>query len=177
MATVKEMIELLKVYPETMEVTNEQNLPFIHVVNRQGESVTLSTKQPIGHCCKCGDYAYKEDVLDYTGVCPSCDENLYDFEITSLQPTEEEQAEAYYAEIVMGLIFSLPNKFDKLDIKADQPYVRFEDENYKVYIFDLESMYRDEPEEASEIYRNHIYINKIEYYYVLDNKKLGQVRY
>jgi len=82
--TVKTLIELLQNYPSTMEVTNEQNLSFIHIVNRQGNNVTLSTKQPIGHCHSCSDYVYKEDVLDYVGVCPTCDENLYSFEITPL---------------------------------------------------------------------------------------------
>jgi len=165
MANVKKMIELLQVYPMDMEVTNEQNLPFIHIVNRQGDSVTLSTKKPIGHCCKCGDYAYEEPVLDYTGVCPSCDENLYDFEITELLPTEQDEANDHYKEIVLALIGD-----DPLEFMDDEPLKEFRDENHSVYIFDLESIYRDEPEMDEETYRNHIYINKIEFFYVLDPK-------
>jgi len=91
--TVGKLIELLSAYPNTMLITNEQNLPFIHMVNRQEDVITLSTKQPIGHCRKCGDYAYEEDVLDYTGVCPTCDENLYDFEIEPLSPTKSIECE------------------------------------------------------------------------------------
>lgn len=84
MTTVEKLIELLSKYPKDFIITDEQNQPFIHIVNRQDDVITLSTKKPIGNCNKCGDYAYKEDVLDYFGVCPSCDENLYDFEISEL---------------------------------------------------------------------------------------------
>jgi len=163
MANVKKMIELLQAYPDTMEVTDEQNLPFIHIVNRQGDSVTLSTKKPMGHCCKCGDYAYEERVLDYTGVCPSCDENLYDFEITSLLPTEAEEEEAHFKAIILNLIGN-----DPLDFKDDEPLKEFKDDKHHGYVFDLESIYRDEPEIEGEIYRNHIYIEGVEFFYVLD---------
>jgi len=82
--SVEELIELLKVYPKNMIVTNEENQSFIHIVNRQHNCVTLATTKPIGYCNKCGDYAYQTTVSDYTGVCPTCDENLYQFEITKL---------------------------------------------------------------------------------------------
>lgn len=83
MATVEKMIELLSYYPKNMEVTNECNLPFIHICSRQGDKVTLSTVQPIGYCNKCGDNVYPSDLKTYTGICTTCDENLYTFEITS----------------------------------------------------------------------------------------------
>tara|TARA_R110000796_G_scaffold249652_1_gene377676 strand:- start:1061 stop:1618 length:558 start_codon:yes stop_codon:yes gene_type:complete len=166
--TIKTLIELLKKYPETMEVTNEQNLPFIHMVNRQGDILTLSTRQPIGNCRKCGDYAYKEVLLDYTGVCTTCDENLYAFEIEPLLPTESEEEEAHFKDIVLALIGdnSLTNQ-----IPDYPPYLEFDDEVHRVLIFDCKSVQRDEAGHDTEIYRNHIYIDKKEFYYVLD--KLG----
>ena len=84
MNSVSKLIELLNNYPKDMRITNEQNEDFIHICNRQGNEITLSTKQPIGHCSNCGDYVYKEESLDYMGVCPTCDENKYDFEIEPL---------------------------------------------------------------------------------------------
>ena len=82
--TIGKLIEMLKIYPESMEVTDEQNQNFIHIVNRQGNKLTLSTKNPIGYCSKSGDYVYPEEMLDYTEVCPTCDENMYDIEIIPL---------------------------------------------------------------------------------------------
>lgn len=85
MSTVERIIEILSQYPKDMKVTNEQNLPFIYIVNRQGEQITLSTKQPIGFCNTCGDYVYKEDVIKkYKGICTTCDENKFNFEIIPL---------------------------------------------------------------------------------------------
>lgn len=83
--SVGRLIELLSEYPKDMEITNEENCYFIHIVNRQDDKITLSTKQPIGHCQICGDYVYKTIVRGYEGVCPSCDANLFSFEITPLE--------------------------------------------------------------------------------------------
>jgi predicted Zn-ribbon and HTH transcriptional regulator len=85
--TVGKLIKLLSEYPKDMIITNQANQPFIHIINRQGEALTLSTEKPIGYCRKCGDYAYEElnRELDYPGQCPTCDENLYNFEINSLE--------------------------------------------------------------------------------------------
>lgn len=85
--TAGKLIEMLSVYPNDMLVTNQENLPFIHIVNRSNNCITLSTEKPIGFCIKCGDYAYQElrrDV-DYPGQCPTCDENLYSFEIENFK--------------------------------------------------------------------------------------------
>jgi uncharacterized OB-fold protein len=84
MANVGKMIELIGHYPKDFEVVNEQNEPFIHLVNIDEKRVILSTKQPIGECKKCGQYVYPEEVLDYPAVCPGCDENKYSFEFVKL---------------------------------------------------------------------------------------------
>lgn len=88
--SVGELISLLKEYPKDMIITDEENRNFIHIVNRQGNCITLSTQKPIGHCPHCGDYVYKTIVEDYTGVCPTCDENMYGFEITELDNNKDE---------------------------------------------------------------------------------------
>jgi len=45
---------------------------------------TVNKQSPIGNCKKCGDFVYEELSLDYKGICNTCEENLYSFEILPL---------------------------------------------------------------------------------------------
>lgn len=84
MCTVGKLIALLSIYPETMEVVDEQNNPFIHVMNTSNNTVRLSTTQPIGICNRSGGYVYPSKVNNYDGYSPDIDEDLYDFEYKPL---------------------------------------------------------------------------------------------
>lgn len=85
MKTVKDIMEALSKYPETMELINEKGEEFIHVVNNQNDTVILSTSIKEGCCNSCGDYVYKEkEVKQYPYFCPTCNENKFEFEITKL---------------------------------------------------------------------------------------------
>lgn len=75
---IKKLIELLSVYPETMEITDEQNRPFIHIIN--SDKVILSATKPIGICNRSGGYVYPSIVEGYIGFSPELDEDLYEFE-------------------------------------------------------------------------------------------------
>lgn len=84
MLTVKDLKEFLEDYPEDMRVISESGKDFVHIINNQNSDLLLSTSKPIGNCKKCGDYAYDEihqGLEDYNGYCPTCDENLFGFEI------------------------------------------------------------------------------------------------
>ena len=80
MTTVGELIDLLKVYPKDMPITDEQNQEFIHIVNTQFDSVILSTTKPIGTCKRSGGYVYPSVVDGYSAFSPDLDEDLYGFE-------------------------------------------------------------------------------------------------
>lgn len=88
--TIKELKEKLSIYNENMIITDQHNQNFIHIVNRQGNTITLSTEYPQGYCGKCGDYVYKETHkdIDYPYICPTCDENMFEFEITNQKEIE-----------------------------------------------------------------------------------------
>jgi hypothetical protein len=85
MTTIRELIELLSVYPLDFEIQDEQNRPFIHIINCIDESrqyVRLSTQQPIGICNRSGGYVYPSLVEGYIGFSPELDEDLYEVEFT-----------------------------------------------------------------------------------------------
>lgn len=79
MTTVKKLIELLSSYPQDYVITNEQNSPFIHIINME-DSVVLSTQKPIGICNRSGGYVYPSVVEGYVGFSPELDEDLYEIE-------------------------------------------------------------------------------------------------
>ena len=81
MTTVKQLIELLSKYPQDFAITDEQNRPFIHIING-GDNVILSTIQPIGICNRSGGYVYPSIVDGYIGFSPELDEDLYEFEFS-----------------------------------------------------------------------------------------------
>lgn len=81
MTTVKQLIELLSKYPQDFAITDEQNRPFIHIING-GDNVILSTTQPIGICNRSGGYVYPSIVDGYIGFSPELDEDLYEFEFS-----------------------------------------------------------------------------------------------
>jgi hypothetical protein len=84
MTSVGKLIELLSAYPKDMVITNEQNQPFIHIINRNKENVILSTTKPIGYCNRSGEYVYPSVVEGYSAYSPELDEDLYDIEWTPL---------------------------------------------------------------------------------------------
>jgi hypothetical protein len=91
MTTVGELIKLLSDYPAHFEITDEQNSPFIHIVNMCGDKVILSTVKPIGLCDRSGEYVYPSVVDGYTAFSPALDEDLFEIEFTrDLSSTKEE---------------------------------------------------------------------------------------
>jgi hypothetical protein len=81
--TVGKLIELLSVYPKDMQIANEQNSPFIHIINTN-DSVILSTEKPIGICNRTGSYVYPSVVEGYSAFCPELDEDLFNMEWAEL---------------------------------------------------------------------------------------------
>ena len=81
--TVGKLIELLSNYPKDMVITDQQNQPFIHMINigdKDNQQVILSTQKPIGICNRSGGYVYPSVVEGYLGFSPELDEDLYEFE-------------------------------------------------------------------------------------------------
>jgi hypothetical protein len=79
MTTVKKLIELLNKYAPDSVITDEQNRPFIHIIN-VGDAVILSTEKPIGICLRSGGYVYPSIVEGYVGFSPELDEDLFEIE-------------------------------------------------------------------------------------------------
>lgn len=79
MITVKQLKEMLSMYPDDMEITNEQRLGIIHVCNTS-DTLTLSPYKPIGICNRTGGNVYPSVVEGYDGYCPELDEDLYSHE-------------------------------------------------------------------------------------------------
>ena len=81
--TVGNLIELLSVYPKDMDISDEQNQSFVHIVNTK-DRVILSTNKPIGICNRTGEHVYPSIVEGYSAFNPELDEDLYDMEWTPL---------------------------------------------------------------------------------------------
>lgn len=81
--TVGKLIELLSTYPKDFIITDEQNQPFIHMVNG-GDNVVLSTKKPIAYCSRTGGYVYPSLVDGYYGYSIELDEDVYEIETQPL---------------------------------------------------------------------------------------------
>jgi hypothetical protein len=81
MLTIKQLVELLRMYPQEFEITDEQNSPFIHIINTDN-SIIFSTKAPIGICNRTNGYVYPSVVKGYKGFCPELDEDLFEFEFS-----------------------------------------------------------------------------------------------
>jgi hypothetical protein len=81
MLTVKQLKEMLSMYPDDMEVTTEQNQGIIHVCNTR-TTVILSPYKPIGICNRSGGNVYPSVVDGYVGFSPELDEDLFNFEFT-----------------------------------------------------------------------------------------------
>ena len=83
MITVKQLIELLSDYPQDFEIQDEQNRPFIHIINSGNvdrQYVRLSVEKPIGICNRSGGYIYPSIVEGYDGFSPELDEDVYESE-------------------------------------------------------------------------------------------------
>ena len=95
MITVGKLIELLSVYSKDSRVTDESNKDIIHIVNlNDADHVLLSSTKPIGICNRCGNYVYpcqSDSEHNYSGYCPSHDEDLFAHEMGPLD--EEDDAE------------------------------------------------------------------------------------
>lgn len=79
--TKAELIQLLAIYPDHFVVTNEQNEPFVHMINGDN-NIIISTKKPIGYCHRSGGYVYPSVVDGYSAFSPELDEDLTDLEWT-----------------------------------------------------------------------------------------------
>jgi hypothetical protein len=79
MTTIKDLIELLSKYPQDFVITDEQNRPFVHIINDR-DNVILSPEKPIGICNRSGGYVYPSIVDGYAGFSQELDEDLYEFE-------------------------------------------------------------------------------------------------
>lgn len=83
--TVGKMIELLKEYPEDMELVNEFNENFCHMVNIEERKLLLSTKKPIAYCNTSGEYVYPSSEFDdYFGYSPAMGDYVSKEETTPL---------------------------------------------------------------------------------------------
>ena len=84
MLTKKELIETLKMYDDNAIITDEQNRPFVHLINTLDGGLIMSTTKPIGVCNRTGSYVYPSLLNDYAGFCPELDEDLYIYEFTKI---------------------------------------------------------------------------------------------
>lgn len=82
---VRELIEMLSVYNQDEEITNEQNQPFVHIRSTSDGCTILSTTRPIGECNRTGMPVYSSVVDGYQAFSPELDEDLYKFEFTPLK--------------------------------------------------------------------------------------------
>ena len=82
MTTVKQLVELLSKYPQDFEVIDEQNRPFVHIINTDDNRLRISAEKPIGICNRSGGYVYPSIVKGYVGFSPELDEDLYEIEFT-----------------------------------------------------------------------------------------------
>ena len=87
MLTVKFLKEYLAICPDDMIIQNQKGEDIIHLCNisnpnAEHEVLIISSEHPLGFCTKCEDRCYPENELkDYYSYCPTCDENLYEFEV------------------------------------------------------------------------------------------------
>lgn len=92
MYTIAKLIELLSKYPQHFEVIDEQNRPFIHIINGD-DTLRLSAVQPIGLCNRSGGYVYPSIVEGYTGFSPELNEDLIEFEFNRDMSSMHEDTE------------------------------------------------------------------------------------
>ena len=81
---VRELIEMLKMYNQEQEITDEQNRPFIHIRSTQDGDTILSTVKPIGECKRTGAKVYPSLLKGYVAFCPELDEDLYGSEFLKI---------------------------------------------------------------------------------------------
>ncbi len=81
---IQKLKEIISDVPDDFYVVDSTGETFIHCLNIPDKRYVLSTQKPIGHCLRCGQYIYKELLLDYAGFCVSCNENMFSFEFTNL---------------------------------------------------------------------------------------------
>mgnify|MGYP000632663417 CR=1 FL=1 len=84
MTTIGKLIELLSDYNKDSIITNEQGLPFIHIVNSK-DNVVLSTQKPIAYCARSGGYVYPTKTEGYFGYSIDLDEDVYEVETEPLE--------------------------------------------------------------------------------------------
>lgn len=83
--TIQELIDMMSKYPKDSTVISFDGKDYIHIVNTFDDRVILSTEKPKRWCDRCGDYVYEEfSVTDYPYYCPTCDENMYEFETSEI---------------------------------------------------------------------------------------------
>jgi hypothetical protein len=84
MTTIGKLIELLSYYNKDSIITNEQGLPFTHIVNSK-DSIVLSTQKPIAYCARSGGYVYPTTTEGYFGYSIDLDEDVYEIETEPLE--------------------------------------------------------------------------------------------
>ena len=84
MTTIGKLIELLSYYNDDSIITNEQGLPFIHIVNSK-DNIVLSTQKPIAYCGRSGGYVYPTTTEGYFGYSIDLDEDVYEIETEPLE--------------------------------------------------------------------------------------------
>lgn len=86
--TIKQLREYFNSCPDDMIIQNQFGDDIVHYVNSVTEDkqnlLVLSSQLPIGDCNICGNRAYNSDIEDYQAICPTCQINLYEFEITRI---------------------------------------------------------------------------------------------
>lgn len=83
--TIKKLIEMLKIYNQDMEIHNEKNEPFVHIVSMKDGSTILSTTKPKAICNRTGGYIYPTTTENYFGYSPELDEDVYKIETKLLK--------------------------------------------------------------------------------------------
>ena len=88
MLTKKQLIEFIKHSPEDTPIRVYGCGEIVHIL--QDGDIFLSAVKPSGYCLRCGNYVYPEidSAIDYPYYCPTCDENMYSFEVKKEKDNE-----------------------------------------------------------------------------------------
>ena len=86
--TVKMIKELIEHANDDAHIIFQNGKEIVHI--EICDEVILSSELPIGYCHECGRNVFKEHELNgYFAICPSCSENLFEFEVIPLEEDDE----------------------------------------------------------------------------------------
>jgi len=83
MTTVKELIDMLKIYKQDGYITNELNQDFIHIRSTDNGNTILSTVKPIAIHAETGQKVYPPSNTMYYAFSPELNGNVYAHECIS----------------------------------------------------------------------------------------------